>query len=92
MKYRTSADIIAIMLQATYPNGVTKTKIMYKAALSYEQLKHYIQLLLEDQLLRHDNVAQRYYVTEKGKKFVQLYDAITDLAPSSYQKAGYEIQ
>ena len=46
MKYRSRTDIVALILEAA--NGrATKTKIMYKAFLSYAQLKEYLTVLLE---------------------------------------------
>jgi predicted transcriptional regulator len=38
MKYRSRTEIVAMILEAAN-GGATKTKIMYRAFLSYEQLK-----------------------------------------------------
>ena len=43
MKYRTNTEIVVIMLDAAN-GGTTKTKIMYKAYLSYNQLKEYLSI------------------------------------------------
>jgi predicted transcriptional regulator len=40
MKYRSRTDIVAMILDAAN-GGATKTKIMYKAYLSYAQLEEY---------------------------------------------------
>jgi len=43
MKYRSRTEIVSMILEAA--NGsATKTKIMYKAFLSYEQLREYLAL------------------------------------------------
>ena len=43
MKYRSRTDIVALILEAT-KDGAAKTKIMYKAFLSYSQLKDYLSI------------------------------------------------
>jgi predicted transcriptional regulator len=40
MKYRSRTEIVGSILDATN-GGATKTKIMYKAFLSFNQLKEY---------------------------------------------------
>ncbi|MGA9172279.1 MAG: winged helix-turn-helix domain-containing protein, partial [Nitrososphaeraceae archaeon] len=39
MKYRSRTDIVGLILEAANGGGATKTRIMYKAFLSYAQLK-----------------------------------------------------
>ena len=41
MRYRCRAEIIATLLKAGV-RGASKTKLMYSAMLSYEQLKAYM--------------------------------------------------
>jgi predicted transcriptional regulator len=50
MKYRSRTDIVSQILEAAN-GGATKTKIMYKAYLSYAQLKEYLSVLVENGLL-----------------------------------------
>lgn len=52
MKYRSRTDIVSQILEAAN-GGATKTKIMYKAYLSYAQLKEYLSVLLENGLLEY---------------------------------------
>jgi predicted transcriptional regulator len=59
--------------------GATKTKIMYKAYLSYQQLKEYLSMLVENGLLEFENGTQTYKTTSKGMKFVKVYDQIDNL-------------
>ena len=47
MKYRSRTEIVAMILEAAN-GGATKTKIMYKAFLSYAQLKEYLSVLIEN--------------------------------------------
>ena len=46
MRYRSRSDIAALILEAAN-GGAAKTKIMYKAFLSYVQLKQYLNILIE---------------------------------------------
>jgi predicted transcriptional regulator len=47
MKYRSRTDIVAQILEAASGEGANKTKIMYKAYLSHDQLKEYLSILME---------------------------------------------
>ena len=50
MKYRSRTEIVCNILDSTN-GGATKTKIMYAAFLSYAQLKEYLSVLIENNLL-----------------------------------------
>jgi predicted transcriptional regulator len=56
-----------------------QTKIMYSAFLSYYQVKEYLTILIGNDLLQHDLGNQRFRITEKGVRFLQLCDQIGDL-------------
>ncbi len=75
MKYRSRTDITAQILEAAN-GGVTKTKIMYKAFLSYAQLKEYLTVLIENRLLEYIEGEQIYRTTEKGNRFLKIYNQI----------------
>jgi predicted transcriptional regulator len=75
MKYRSRTDITAQILEAGN-GGVTKTKIMYKAFLSYAQLKEYLTVLIENGLLEYIEGEQIYRTTEKGNRFLKIYNQI----------------
>ena len=47
MNYRSSTEILSMILDAAN-GGATKTKIMYKAMLSYNQLKEYLSVLIKN--------------------------------------------
>ena len=52
MKYRSRTEIVSNILDAA--NGrANKTKIMYNAYLSYNQLKEFLSILLENNLLEY---------------------------------------
>jgi len=62
--------------------GTTKTKIMYKAYLSYTQLKEYLSLLEQSGMIMYENGSQVYKITEKGRKFLKLSIEIDDMVSS----------
>lgn len=78
MKYRSRTEIVEMILQATR-SGATKTKIMYKAYLSYTQVKEYLSFMLENELIKYEEGTQLYRVSEKGLHFLQVYGEISDL-------------
>ena len=82
MKYRSRTDIVAQILEAAN-GGATKTKIMYKAFLSYAQLKEYMAVLIENGLLEKDAQKQSYKTSAKGSHFLKLYNNIGELAISA---------
>ena len=81
MKYRSSTEIIDSMLRSIR-SGATKTHIMYRAYMSYSQLKEYLKLLEERQLIKCEPGSQLYVLTEKGLKFMNAYEKINELVPS----------
>ena len=78
MKYRSRTEIVAMILE-TARSDVTKTKIMYKAYMSYTQIKEYLSYLQENGLIKCEEGAQLYRVTEKGLQFLDAYDEISEL-------------
>ena len=80
MKYRNRPEIISNILYAA--NGsASKTKIMYKAFLSYAQIKEYLPMLLENNLLELRD-GGKYRTTEKGIRFLKMNEEIQDLIES----------
>jgi predicted transcriptional regulator len=84
MKYRSRTDIIYQMLQAAN-GGATKTKIMYKAFLSYAQLKEYLAVMLENGLIRYEPSTQTYNVTEKGLRFAKIADQVGEFVQTAQE-------
>jgi len=80
-KYRSRTEIIHDILQTVRSNGngAGQTKIMYSAFLSYNQMKEYLTILIDNRLLQHDIDSRRFRITEKGLNFLQLCDQIGDL-------------
>ena len=78
VKYRSRTDIVSQILEAAN-GGATKTKIMYKAYLSYAQLKEYLSVLVENGLLEFEKGTQTYKTTSKGLQFLKTYSQIGGL-------------
>jgi predicted transcriptional regulator len=66
MKYRSNVEIQGQILHAANGNSPTKTKIMYQAFLSYNQLEENSLFLIEKGLLHYDGVTRTFRTTEKG--------------------------
>ena len=79
MKYRSRNEITSQILDAANGCGATKTKIMYKACLSHNQLKEYLTILSESDLLRYDGQTRTFKTNEKGLQFLKTYHQIVHL-------------
>jgi predicted transcriptional regulator len=70
MKYRSKSEKVGLLLDAANGGGSTKIKLMYKAYLSFIQLREYLALLVENGLIEYQEGMQTYRTTEKGKMFI----------------------
>ena len=78
MKYRSRTEIVSMILEAAN-GGATKTRIMYKVFLSYAQLKEYLSVLIENNLLEYLEGVQTYKTTEKGFNLLKMHNEIGEL-------------
>ena len=81
MKNRSRSDIIRMILESAN-GGVTKTKIMYSAFLSYQQLKEYLTILQENDLIEYQEGERAYRTTDKGMQLLLLSNKIDELTPN----------
>ena len=85
MKYRGRTEIVATMLEAA--NGrATKTKIMYSAFLSYNQLKDYLSVLIENNLIECLEGNNTFKTTEKGLNFLKMHREMAELLQNTVKK------
>ena len=77
MKYRSRTDITGLILEAAN-GGATKTKIMYKAYLSFAQLREYLSMLLEKGLIDYVEGRAIYKTTEKGTRLLQMCNQMNE--------------
>jgi predicted transcriptional regulator len=68
MKYRSRTEIVSNILNAA-TGGTSKTKMMYKAFISYNQLKEYLSILIENNLIEYIDGSQTFKTTEKDCSF-----------------------
>ena len=80
MKYRSRTEIVAMILEIA-SQGARKTKIMYKAYLSYSQLNQYMSFLIENKLIECKLGAEIYTLTEKGRRLGQVCKELEDMIP-----------
>jgi predicted transcriptional regulator len=85
MGYRSRTEIISQILD-TANGGITKTKLMYKVFLSHDQLKEYLAVLTQSDLLRYDFVSRTFMTTNKGLRFLSLYNQIDQLVREEQQQ------
>ena len=85
MGNRSRTEIVGNILDAANEGGTTKTKIMYFAFLSYNQLKEYLSILIENNLIEYLDGTQTYKTTEKGLNYLKMYNEIRKLLPQLLQ-------
>jgi predicted transcriptional regulator len=80
MSSRSRSEIVIQILEVANggsgSDGATKTEIMYKAFLSYVQLKEYLVVLIESDLLHYVGETHTFKITENGLRFLEAYNQI----------------
>ena len=84
MKYRSRSDIVGLLLDAANGGGASKTKLMYKAYLSFNQLREYLALLVENGLIEYEEGMRTYRTTEKGMRLLQIQNTMDEITPINY--------
>jgi predicted transcriptional regulator len=59
---------------------------MYKAFLSFEQLKEYLTVLQEKGLIEYEEEQKTYRTTTKGIRLLQLVNNMEELTPIHLKK------
>ncbi|MGI9010074.1 MAG: winged helix-turn-helix domain-containing protein [Nitrososphaeraceae archaeon] len=78
MKYRSRTEIVGNILDSAN-GGASKTRIMYKAYLSYNQLKEYLTILIENNLIEYLDGTRTFKTTEKGLNYLKMHNEIGEL-------------
>ena len=84
MGNRSRTEIVAMILE-TANGGETKTKIMYFAFLSYNQVKEYLSVLIENNLIEYLDGTRTFKTTEKGLKFLKMHNEIGELLQTTIE-------
>ena len=79
MTIRNRIQIISQILETANGSVTNKMKIMYKANLSYAQLKDYLMTLSDKDLLSYDLDTHTFKTTEKGLRFLEVYGQLDQL-------------
>lgn len=56
--------------------GNMQAAIMHKALFSYSELKEYLNLLAESNLITYDSASCKFKITEKGCRLLELYSKV----------------
>jgi predicted transcriptional regulator len=84
MGNRSRTEIVAMILDAANGGGgETKTKIMYFAFLSYNQVKEYLSLLIANNLIEYLDGANKFKTTQKGLNYLKMHNEIGELLPQT---------
>ena len=78
MKNRSRIDIISQILEAAAAaakndEGITRTRIIYRAFLNNSQSNKYLSIIVKSGLLNYDKKKAEYAITEKGKRLLKTY-------------------
>ena len=85
MGNRSRTEIVSNILDAAN-GGTTKTKIMYIAFLSYNQLNEYLSILIENNLIEYLDGTKTFKTTEKGLNFLKMHNEIEELLQQTTMK------
>jgi len=84
MKYRSRSEIVGLLLEAASGRRVTKTRLMFKSYLSFNQLRNYIALLVENGLIEYEERRRTYRTTEKGGRLLSIQNRMAEIASINY--------
>ncbi len=79
MRNRSRIEIMGLILRSIDSGRSSKNQIMYKAFLGFAQTKEHLKNLTVSGLLMYDLTSEKYNLTEKGKRFLQIYNEIDDM-------------
>jgi predicted transcriptional regulator len=83
VKYRSRTDIAAAILENTI-EGARRTQLMYKAYLSYPQLKEYLAEMLDVRVIRYSQDEEKtFHITQKGMHFLKIYRELDSMIPKA---------
>jgi predicted transcriptional regulator len=82
---RSRLSIIYHILSTCHDTQISQTKLMYKANLSYFQLKKYVSTLLAKGLLQEavHNGKKSYRCTHRGRQYIEAFRDLTRLLRNS---------
>ena len=85
MGNRSRTEIVAMILDAANKGGETKTKIMYFAFLSYNQLNEYLSILIENNLIEYLDGTKTFKTTGKGLNLLKIHNEMAELLQTTFK-------
>jgi predicted transcriptional regulator len=76
-KYRSREEIVYEILLLLANSPQIKTRIMYRAYLSYEQLRFYEAYLIEKRLA--EQITDKISITQKGREYLAACQKAQDI-------------
>ena len=74
------------MILESANGGATKTKMMYNAFLSYNQLREYLSVLVENNLIEYLEGTREFKTTEKGLNVLKMHREMAELLQTTVKK------
>jgi len=85
-KRRDKEEIMYHVLSAAM-EPVTRTRLIYASFLSNTELRQYIALLLEYEMLEADPITKtKFKITQEGRRFLNLYEDMVSITRSTPHK------
>jgi len=81
LKYRTRFEIASNILNVALEGNASKRRLMYASFLSSSQINDYLRFLTANELIMTDKGTHVYALTEKGMRFLHIYDDLNKLIP-----------
>ena len=78
VKYRSSTEIMDLMLRSIR-SGSSKAKIMDSAYLSYGQMKGFLQILEDKEMIGLEEQSGLYFLKPNGLTYINAYAEIREL-------------
>ena len=76
MRNKSRTEIVGNILDAAN-GGTSKTKIMFSAYLSYNQLNEYLSILIENNLIEYLDGTKTFKTTEKWLNLLKIHNEMT---------------
>ena len=81
MKYRSRFEIASSILKVALEGKASKRRLMYASFLSFAQINEYLGFLMANGLVMMDKDNHVYSLTEKGLRFLHVYEDLSKLIP-----------
>jgi predicted transcriptional regulator len=81
MKYRSRFEIASSILKVVLEGNASKRRLMYASFVSFAQIEEYLGFLVANGLVLADTDSHVYSLTEKGMRFLHVYEDLSKLIP-----------